>query len=190
MRLARASVSISGMNIADIIRRLENLVRPGTIAEVDLAAARCRVKTGGLTTGWLPWFAVRAGTTRDWDPPTVNEQCLVISPSGALEHGFVLLGLFSDANPAPSSSGNICRRTYPDGAVIDYDHANHRLSAILPDGGQAELQATGGITILGDVAITGLVTVSEDVIAAGISLVNHRHGGVMPGGGQTGVPAL
>ncbi|EOK5393418.1 phage baseplate assembly protein V [Pseudomonas aeruginosa] len=176
------------MNIADLIRRLENLVRPGTIAEVDLAAARCRVKTGGLTTGWLPWFAVRAGTTRDWDPPTVAEQCLVISPSGAPEHGFVLLGLFSDANPAPSSSGTLCRRTYPDGAVIDYDHANHRLSAILPDGGQAELQATGGITILGDVAITGLVTVSEDVIAAGISLVNHRHGGVQSGSAKTGVP--
>lgn len=179
------------MNTADIIRRLENLVRPGTVAEVDLAAARCRVKTGGLTTGWLPWFATRAGTTRDWDPPTIDEQCLVISPSGAPEHGFVLLGLFSDANPAPSSSGTLCRRTYPDGALIEYDHAAHRLSAILPDGGQAELQATGGITILGDVAITGLLTASEDVVAGpnAISLIGHKHGSVQSGNAQTGAPS-
>ena len=49
-------------------------------------------------------------------------------------------------------------------------------------------QVTAGITILGDVDITGLVTVSNDVIAAGISLVNHRTKGVMPGSGISQEP--
>lgn len=36
--------------------------------------------------------------------------------------------------------------------------------------------------------ITGTVTVNGDVIANGISLTTHRHGGVQTGGGTTGIP--
>ena len=57
------------------------------------------------------------------------------------------------------------------------------------------ITAPGGVTIAGDVAvtgdvsITGAVTASVDVIAAGISLKTHKHGGVQAGAAQTGVPA-
>lgn len=176
------------MNITDLLRRLENLIRLGTIAAVDHQAARCTVRTGGLTVPGLPWLAGRAGSSLDWDPPTVGEQCVLFSPSGEPAQGVALVGLYSQQCPAPSKSANERRRVYPDGAVIDYDHATHALIATLPAGGTAKLVAPGGVTILGDVAITGLVTVSEDVIAAGISLVNHTHGGVDPGPGSTGAP--
>lgn len=176
------------MNITDLIRRLDNLIRIGTIAAVDHQAARCTVKTGGLTVPNLPWQAQRAGSSRDWDAPTVGEQCILLSPSGEPAQGVVLVGLYSQQRPAPSNSANLRRRTYPDGAVIDYDHATHTLTATLPGGGKAKLTAPGGVTILGDVDITGLVTVSDDVIAAGISLVNHVHGGVQGGPSKTGAP--
>ncbi len=176
------------MNITDLIRRLDNLIRIGTIAAVDHQAARCTVKTGGLTVPNLPWQAQRAGSSRDWDAPTVGEQCILLSPSGEPSQGVVLVGLYSQQRPAPSNSANLRRRTYPDGAVIDYDHATHTLTATLPGGGKAKLTAPGGVTILGDVDITGLVTVSDDVIAAGISLVNHVHGGVQSGPSKTGAP--
>ncbi|MGN5592561.1 phage baseplate assembly protein V [Stutzerimonas nitrititolerans] len=176
------------MNITDMLRRLENLIRLGTIAAVDHAAARCTVQTGGLTVPNLPWLAQRAGTSSDWDPPTVGEQCILFSPSGEPALGVALVGLYSQQRPAPSNSANLRRRTYPDGAVIDYDHATSTLTATLPGGGKAKLTAPGGVTILGDVDITGLVTVSEDVIAAGISLVTHKHGGVQTGSGTTAVP--
>ncbi|MBA1443516.1 MAG: phage baseplate assembly protein [Gammaproteobacteria bacterium] len=45
-----------------------------------------------------------------------------------------------------------------------------------------EITAPQGLEIIGDVNVTG------DVIANGISLVNHTHGGVEPGGGNTGAP--
>lgn len=176
------------MNITDLLRRLENLIRLGTIAAVDHQAARCTVSSGGLRIPNLPWLALRAGASSDWDPPTVGEQCILLSPSGEPSQGVVLVGLYSQQRPAPANSANLRRRTYPDGAVIDYDHATHALTATLPAGGTAKLTAPGGVTILGDVDITGLVTVSEDVIAAGISLVNHTHGGVDPGPGSTGAP--
>lgn len=176
------------MNITDLLRRLENLIRLGTIAAVDHQAARCTVSTGGLSVPNLPWLALRAGSSSDWDPPTVGEQCIFFSPSGEPALGVALVGLYSQQRPAPSNSATVRRRKYPDGAVIDYDHATHTLSATLPAGGKAQLTAPGGVTILGNVDITGTVTVSEDVIAAGISLVSHVHGGVQSGPSNTGVP--
>ncbi|WP_278412702.1 phage baseplate assembly protein V [Stutzerimonas kunmingensis] len=176
------------MNITDLLRRLENLIRLGTIAAVDHQAARCTVKSGGLSIPNLPWLALRAGDSSDWDPPTVGEQCILVAPSGEQAQGVALVGLYSQQRPAPANSANVRRRIYPDGAVIDYDHASHTLSATLPDGGQAQLTAPGGVTILGNVDITGTVTVSEDVLAAGISLVNHVHSGVQSGPSTTGAP--
>lgn len=176
------------MSISDILRRLANLIRLGTIAAVDHEAERCTVKTGGLTVPGRPWLALRAGASSDWDPPTVGEQCILLSPSGETAQGIALIGLYSQQRPAPSNSANLRRRKYPDGAVIDYDHASHTLTATLPNGGKAKLVAPGGVSILGDVDITGLVTVSEDVIAGGISLVSHVHGGVQGGPSNTGAP--
>ncbi|WMR36092.1 phage baseplate assembly protein V, partial [Metapseudomonas otitidis] len=43
-------------DFATLARLLENLIRLGTIAEVDHAAARVRVQSGQLLTGWLPWL--------------------------------------------------------------------------------------------------------------------------------------
>ncbi|GHD59859.1 phage baseplate assembly protein V [Jeongeupia chitinilytica] len=104
-------------------RRLESLIRTGTIAGVDHDNALCRVQTGGLQSEWLHWITLRAGTTRTWNAPTVGEQCLVLSPSGETAAGIVLVGLYSDANPAPSASPDEHMTQYPDGAVIRYNHA-------------------------------------------------------------------
>lgn len=188
------------MSISDILRRLANLIRLGTIAAVDHEAERCTVKTGGLTVPGRPWLALRAGASSDWDPPTVGEQCILLSPSGETAQGIALIGLYSRQRPAPSKSANLRRRTYPDGAVIDYDHASHSLTATLPEGGKAKITATGGLHVIGPILhegdytqtgnqhVTGTVNVTEDVIAADISLINHRTKGVTPGDGVSEEP--
>jgi len=176
------------MNITDLLRRLENLIRLGTIAAVDHQAARCTVSSGGLRIPNLPWLALRAGASSDWDPPTVGEQCILLSPSGEPAQGIALIGLYSQQRPAPSNSATLRRRTYPDGAVIDYDHAIHMLTATLPEGGKVKLIAPDGVSIIGNVDIKGLLRASEDVIAGDISLVNHRTKGVTPGNGVSEEP--
>lgn len=190
LRSRTRGATIAGMNsIAEINRLLENLIRLGTVAAVQHLPPRVQVQTGGIKTTWLPWLALRAGADQEWDPPTVGEQVLLFSPSGQLANGVAVTGIYSDVIPANGDRAGLHRRTYSDGAVIEYDSQAHHLSAVLPDGGKTQLISSGGITILGDITITGTVTVSKDVIASGISLVNHLHGEVMKGQGLTGVPA-
>ncbi|WP_054888424.1 phage baseplate assembly protein V [Pseudomonas sp. NBRC 111118] len=185
---------------AEINRLLENLVRLGTIAEVQHVPPRVRVSTGELLTTWLPWLALRAGADQEWDPPTQGEQVILLSPSGQLTNGVAITGLFSDLIPANGDRAGLHRRTYADGAVVEYDSVAHFLRAVLPDGGTTELISDGGIRIVGDIThqgnytqtgnqnVTGKVTVTEDVIANGVSLVNHLHDGVMFGPAKTGKP--
>lgn len=115
------------MDTVELSRRLENLIRLGTISAVDHANALCRVRSGGIETGWLPWFERRAGETRTWDPPTIGEQAMVLSPSGEPAGGLVLVGLFRAAHPAPDASPTTHVTDYPDGARISYDHASGHL---------------------------------------------------------------
>lgn len=174
----------------DLLRRLENLLRPGTVQAVDHGGARLRVQSGDILTDWLPWFERRAGTSRTWFPPTVGEQCLLLCPGGELAAGMVLVGLYSDDIPSPSDSPDLHRVAYPDGACIEYDYQAHALVAELPAGGTASIGAPGGVTIDSPVTtITGSMHVSGDVVANGISLTGHRHGGVASGSSSTGTPS-
>lgn len=183
------------MNTADLLRRLENLIRLGTVQSVE--GTRCRVEIDDeLITNWLPWFTLRAGAVKEWNPPTPGEQVVVFSPSGELTNGIVLAGLFSDENPAPDSDPDNHTRTYSDGAVIRYNRQTHTLDATLPTGGTLNLTCPGGLNITSaggvrinaDVEITGQLTVSDDVIIALIPFLQHQHGGVLPGGALTATP--
>lgn len=176
------------------------VLRLGTIYSVDPANATCRVESGDLITGDIAWIAQRAGKVRHWSPPSVGEQCLLLAPEGDLDAALVIVGIYSDACPAPSTDPNVTLLQYDDGAFISYDRASHSLTATLPAGGTARIEAPGGITIIGDTDITGDSTVrgnlrvtgtinaDEDVIAAGISLKSHKHGQVQAGGAQSGTP--
>ncbi|NWD56292.1 phage baseplate assembly protein V [Pseudomonas veronii] len=187
-------------DFAALSRMLENLIRLGVIAEVQMVPPRVKVKTGQLTTAWLPWLALRAGSDREWDPPTIDEQVILVSPSGQLANGIVITGLPSDHIPANGNRAGLHRRTYADGTVIEYDSVAHHLNATLVDGGTTNLISKGGINLIGDIThqgdyiqtgnqnITGRVDVSNDVVAAGVSLVNHLTSGVKQGGDQSGRP--
>jgi len=143
------------MDLVELSRRLENLIRFGTVHSVDHAARRCRVQTGGIVTALLRWIERRAGDTRTWDPPTVGEQCIILSPSGVIEQGMVILGAPSDVIDTPSHDPDKHVTRYPDGTTLTYDHAAGLHSAQYPDGAtisyhhpSSHLQALGIATLL------------------------------------------
>ena len=113
-------------HVSELIRRIENLLRPGTVARVDVKRYRVRVIAGGLVSNWLPWFSLRAGTTRKWSPPTIGEQCLLLSPGGDMANGVALVGVFSSEVPPNDDRANTEATHYPDGTVHEYDHEAHR----------------------------------------------------------------
>ncbi|HJW26432.1 MAG TPA: phage baseplate assembly protein V [Rhodocyclaceae bacterium] len=173
------------MDLVELSRRLENLIRIGTVLEVDHTGARCRFKSGRLETNWRPWIAYRAGETRTWDPPTRGEQAILFSPSGEPENGIVLVGINSDAYPAPSSSPDEHATDYPDGARIAYNHASGALTVTGIK--TALIQATEHCTvdcpentITGNVLIQGTLTVEK--------LLTYQAG--MQGSGGAGASAI
>lgn len=138
------------MDANELTRLLLNLIRKGSVTEVDLALQQCRVKSGDLTTNFIPWMTLRAGTTRTWNPPTVGEQVVLFSPGGDIADAVALCGIYSDDAPAPSASAAEGATHYPDGAVIAYDHVAHALTATLPGGGSAVLTAPASVTVVSE----------------------------------------
>lgn len=89
-------------------RRLHGMVRVGRVVEVDAARARARVNLGGDTlSDWLPWTAARAGAIKEWAPPGVGEQVVVISPGGESAQGVITGAIYQAAAPAPAQHGQM-----------------------------------------------------------------------------------
>lgn len=190
------------MDTNELTRLILNLARKGTILEVDHQTALCRVASGELQTNWIPWMAIAAGTTRDWRPPTVGEQVILICPGGDPAEAVAVCGIYSTKAPAPSNSPDTHTRIYPDGAAVEYNHQAHRLTVVLPAGAEilvdspatvtirtasARLEAdlvvidapntqiTGNLQVDGAIAAGQSITTPADVKAGAVSLTGHTH---------------
>lgn len=108
-------------SIQELARAIRNLIRSGVVTEVDIVQGLCRVQSGGIQTAWLNWLTTRAGRSRSWWAPSVGEQVLLLAIGGELDTAFVLPGIFSDDNPAPSASADAWHVVFPDGAVMEYE---------------------------------------------------------------------
>ena len=179
---------------ADTQRLIGDLAREGVVVSVDHAAGTARVQFADeLTTGDIPWLAIRAGSTRTWSPPAIGEQVMVLAPEADTARGVIIGSLSSDAHPHPANDGSTLTE-YEDGARIGYDPKSHALTAILPGGATVRIDADGGLSLKGDVTVdgniksTGTITADTDVVGAGKSLKDHVHLGVQPGGGLSGKP--
>lgn len=181
-------------------QQVNNLLRDGVVTEVDHQRQLCRISSGETHTDLIPWLVSAAGATIAWAPPSIGEQVKLLCTDGDLANAVVLRGLYSTQYPAPSTDPDVVLSQFEDGAVISYNAATHALSAVLPAGGTVTVQADGGVTItgpvtiVGDTEITGQVqingkaVVSDDVVAGGISLKQHKHSAVQPGTGTSGAP--
>ena len=153
---------MSAAQYREIQERLEalelaaaNLIRWGTVAEVNHAAGTVRVQLGEKQSAWLPWVERRAGDVKTWCPPTTGEQVILFAPQGHLPRAVALAGVFSTENPAQSDNPDASRWDFDDGAVIEYDKATHHLKAVLPNGATTEFVSTGGFVFDGDIEHKG-----------------------------------
>ncbi|WP_301426366.1 phage baseplate assembly protein V [Acinetobacter baumannii] len=159
---------------ADINRRLENLIRFGTIKTVNPSKPipLVTVDLDDIVTPEIRFFNARSGDDSNWDPPSLDEEVMVISPCGEIgPTSVVFYGLYNNEHPSPSDDLNQKIRVFADGCVIAYDISAHQLSAILPSGGKAIVTADGGITVNGDTTINGNLQVNGSTAMTGNNTV-------------------
>lgn len=166
---------MSSSDSNELTRRIENMLRPGVIAQVDAEAARVRVQSGELLTDWLPWFEHRAGNVRTWSPPSVGEQCLLLAPGGELLAAAVLVGLFSD-EIAPAVNETIkVRIDFPDGGVVEVDHDAHSYHVNAPSAGELKLQCGSASLTLTDGKISIVIGASSITLdSSGVAVQGSR----------------
>jgi len=144
---------------ADLDRRIANTVQLGRVVSIDTATMHIRVQIGDLPSQPIPVAQLMSGAIRMHWMPSPGEQVVVFAPGGDMARAFV-------QGSVPQSNG-----------------------AVAPDAGTPTIDLGGGtLSIVGDLAIDGSVSVTGDVVASGISLVNHKHGGITPGPADTEVP--
>jgi phage baseplate assembly protein V len=180
----------------DIPADLSTLIRYGRVATVTYDPPRVTVRYGnpedeggGAVTPPIRWAHVRSGRTRSWSPPSEGEEVIVLAPGGQIGAAVALCGLTNEDHP-PAGTGPETVDEYEDGARIGYDAQAHALTAILPAGATAVVEAPGGLTIRGPVRFEGDVDFAGDSVThGGVNIgKGHHHGGVQPGSGTTGTP--
>ncbi|MFM9860566.1 phage baseplate assembly protein V [Pseudoxanthobacter sp. M-2] len=162
---------------ADLERRVENMQRHGTVAEVDPATSRVRLKIGGTDEAPMlsPWVrpAQMAGALKVHALPSVGQTMTLFSPGGEMAAGVAVPFTWSNANAAPSQSA--------EENVLTFGSVRIELTG---DG----LKITAGGTVL-EVSGEGVAIEGDDLTHNGIFIGDtHQHTQVEPGGALSGPP--
>lgn len=187
--------------LTEIMRLITNLIRTGTVTEVDRDKWLCRVKTGDLETNWINWLTLRAGTSRTWWKPSVGEQVVLFSLGGNLETAFALPAVYSNQFPPPSDSEDGSVTEYPDGGWFEYEPSTGRwyvrgIKSMVIEAADSVIFKTGEFVveadttrINSDVVINGAVTQGGGQMSSnGIVVDDHAHNKVKSGGDTSGGP--
>lgn len=187
--------------LTEIMRLITNLIRTGTVSEVDPVNWLCRVKTGDIETNWINWLTTRAGNTRTWWKPTVGEQVVLLSLGGNLETAFALPAIYSDAFPPPDYSENGATTEFQDGGWFQYEPETGQL--LIKNIKSVRIEAADGIQLIteqfgvdadqtrinSETVMNGAVTQSGGGMSSnGVVVHTHQHGGVKSGSDMSGGP--
>ena len=177
---------------SELLRLILNLIRFGTIADINHATHRVRVRIGGNLTTWRPWIVQRAGDAQTWFPPSMGEQVIVLSPEGDFTNAVILPTVYSDKFAPPSTDPAHHTTRYKDGSVIQYDSTAHTLTATLPDG-TSVTAAPGKVTsnaeeteCTGNLLVQKNLVVNQNLTVNGMSTLN---AGMNVQAGKEGGPA-
>ncbi|MDE9195202.1 phage baseplate assembly protein V [Klebsiella pneumoniae] len=190
------------MEIVDLLRLLENVVRTGTVTEIDEGKWRVRVQSGELETTWLRWNAQRAGAFKVWVPPSIGEQVWFLCLGGNTDVAFIGGSLYSAENPAPGTSRNEMVVTAPDGAMFRYNaeagalqvtgiktatiEASVKITLDTPEVECTSLLTTRSLNVREGGEMHGNITHTGGAFTSnGVQVDDHNHGAVERGGSWT-----
>ncbi|DAB40803.1 MAG TPA: hypothetical protein CFH81_00405 [Sulfurovum sp. UBA12169] len=149
------------MPIAEIKRRIANIIAFGTVSQVKSGDGKAlvRVKVMDLETDWLPVSSLSNGFKKHWIPTTVGEQCIVLRPFGESSSGIVFRSIFNRGEKEPAGADESTEIIeYSDGTRVSYSTAS----------GALNVECVGVVTIkAASVVIDAPTTFKQDVTADG-----------------------
>lgn len=190
--------------LAQLLIRFENLIRIGTIAEVDEQAKKLRVKSGDLLTQWLDWPAEIGRNFIQWRPLAPDIQVVIACISGDPAQAVIISMLYSGENPTPSTNPELDIIQFSDGSLISYDSEEKHLTITSAESITVNAGKNCTLNITDDFALTAkninltadainiegpVEQTGGDMTSDGISAQHHKHTDVSAGTAQTGEPA-
>ncbi len=130
---------------SDQKRRLHNIIRTGTIADVDYQNWRIKIKTGGITSAWLPHPAEVGNNYIRWSPLKIGQQVRLACPSGDINNAFVIAHDYDANHAPPSTATDTDIIQFTDGSKIE----KTATTLTIHSAGDLNLTADGNITING-----------------------------------------
>jgi phage baseplate assembly protein V len=160
--------------LAELSRRLDNVINLGTIAEANHVTRKIRVNVGTLKTAWLPWPVSIGKNYVHWQPLRVGTQVVLAAPAGELAHAVVVAMCFTQAI-STSNDEDLDEIEFNDGTRVSYSSATKSLE--MYSVGNVHLEADGNLTLKASaIGIDGPVTqVGGDMTSDGISVQSHDH---------------
>lgn len=154
------------MDINQLLSALSEIIFIGQVSSLNASEGTATVTRSDRDYKVsAPLHVINRGSqsTKDYWMPAIDDQVLCImlpnKNGNGYNEGFIIGSFFSTEDAPPGGAGAAAR-------VLDTPG-----DMTLNVGGNLMINASGG-----------------DVIVNGISLVNHVHGGVVPGGANTSVP--
>ena len=170
-RAHRNNTDMNNLSLAELNRKIENMVRHGVVEDVKPSLCTVRLSET-LVTDWLQYQVPAAGGVSVHRMPSRGEACTVLSPSGNLEAGRVVFGFASNQYPEPSQAANETVVLFPDGARVVYDHTASHLD--ISGIATANITASGSTlikchdnTVDGNLNVTGLATLMGGFVLSG-----------------------
>lgn len=181
--------------LANTNRRLENIIRLGTVAKAN--ADTVDIQTGANLAEGAPFFVPAAGRVKHYRRPTVGEQCILINLGSGdnLNNAVALMGLRSDQFPFPTLKENEVMTDYGGGMTEIYDLDAGSVKCIYPGGQTIEADIThlgdtnhtGDLDHVGNQEHTGNINRTGDSIFTGnftnTGMFNHLGAFAIAGGG-------
>lgn len=170
------------------------MIRYGTVTSVfpERGTVKVTFEDLNIPSAEISVLQGRTEKTKHYSFPKLGEVGICIFPENTFD-GFYLGSGYNDATPIPAGAGAGVETTiFSDGTVISYDENNSKL--YIDCKGKIEIVAKNikiespDIKVIGNIDIQGVVNVSNDVVANGISLTKHKHSGVKAGGDISGGP--
>lgn len=188
--------------LAEMWRRLNNLIRRGTVHSVQLSPPRVRVSFGTdpvnnteHLSAWLPWYTRADAGVQEWSVPAVGSPATVLSEGGDIRNGVVLVGMITDDQTPAGDSGEVYATRYGNGASVTVDTAGNAMAISLPAGGTVSVDCQGGAILKGDLKVEGNIDATGEVadktgtlqaVRETFNLHDHQENG--DGGGTTNPP--